>query len=150
MLPAPSRLHHAGLGQQERVGTAARHAVERDHLLAGDFFHGQRRGGHLVGDLTTQEAAQLARHVESRAAHADVRHQFKRLGHQVDEVGASAGILGQVGHVDVGDADHIAPVAQHGADVVTCPLSAILGLLKHPLTDIGLAQFLADHAKGSK
>jgi transaldolase len=40
--------------------------------------------------------------------------------------------------------------ATHGADVVTCPLSAILGLLKHPLTDLGLAQFLADHAKGSK
>ena len=34
-----------------------------------------------------------------------------------------------------------------GADVATCPLAAIKGLLKHPLTDIGLAQFLADHAK---
>ena len=34
-------------------------------------------------------------------------------------------------------------------DVVTCPLSAILGLLKHPLTDIGLAQFLADHNKAN-
>ncbi len=43
---------------------------------------------------------------------------------------------------------HIVQCAQAGADVVTCPLSAILGLLKHPLTDIGLAQFLADHKKG--
>jgi len=40
--------------------------------------------------------------------------------------------------------------ALSGADVVTCPLNAILGLLKHPLTDIGLAQFLEDHAKANK
>lgn len=43
---------------------------------------------------------------------------------------------------------HIVDAAKAGADVVTCPLSAILGLLKHPLTDIGLEQFLADHRKG--
>lgn len=42
---------------------------------------------------------------------------------------------------------HIIKCAEVGADVVTCPLSAILALLKHPLTDIGLAKFLADHKK---
>ena len=42
---------------------------------------------------------------------------------------------------------HIIQCAEVGADVMTGPLSAILGLLKHPLTDSGLAQFLADHAK---
>ncbi|MEK6616015.1 MAG: fructose-6-phosphate aldolase [Bacteroidota bacterium] len=42
---------------------------------------------------------------------------------------------------------HIIKCAEVGADVATCPLSAILGLLKHPLTDNGLAQFLADHKK---
>lgn len=42
---------------------------------------------------------------------------------------------------------HIVQAAKAGADVVTCPLSAILGLLSHPLTDIGLAKFLADHKK---
>ena len=42
---------------------------------------------------------------------------------------------------------HIIQCAKIGADVVTCPLSAILSLLKHPLTDIGLAQFLADAKK---
>ena len=36
-----------------------------------------------------------------------------------------------------------------GADVMTGPLSAIKGLLNHPLTDIGLAKFLADHKKGN-
>jgi transaldolase len=39
---------------------------------------------------------------------------------------------------------HITQCAEAGADVVTSPLEPILGLLKHPLTDIGLAKFLAD------
>jgi transaldolase len=42
---------------------------------------------------------------------------------------------------------HIVKCAEAGADVCTCPLSSILGLLKHPLTDIGLAQFLEDAKK---
>ncbi len=44
---------------------------------------------------------------------------------------------------------HIIQCAKIGADVMTGPLSAILQLLKHPLTDNGLAQFLADHAKAN-
>lgn len=44
---------------------------------------------------------------------------------------------------------HILQCAKIGADVMTGPLSAILSLLKHPLTDSGLAQFLADHAKAA-
>ena len=42
---------------------------------------------------------------------------------------------------------HLLQCAELGADVVTCPLSVITGLLKHPLTDAGLAKFLADHKK---
>ena len=42
---------------------------------------------------------------------------------------------------------HIVQCMDAGADVVTCPLAAILGLLKHPLTESGLKQFLADHAR---
>ena len=42
---------------------------------------------------------------------------------------------------------HILECAKIGADVMTAPLSAITGLLKHPLTDSGLAQFLADAKK---
>ena len=45
---------------------------------------------------------------------------------------------------------HIINCAKIGADVITGPLSAINGLLKHPLTDIGLAQFIADFEKGNK
>lgn len=44
---------------------------------------------------------------------------------------------------------HIVKSAECGAHVVTCPLDAILGLLNHPLTDIGLAKFLADHKKAN-
>jgi transaldolase len=42
---------------------------------------------------------------------------------------------------------HILQCAKIGSDVMTGPLSAILALLNHPLTDSGLAKFLADHAK---
>jgi len=44
---------------------------------------------------------------------------------------------------------HVIDCAKIGADVMTGPLSSIKGLLKHPLTDIGLAQFLADYKKGN-
>lgn len=44
---------------------------------------------------------------------------------------------------------HIIDCAKIGSDVMTGPLSAIKGLLKHPLTDIGLATFLADYKKGN-
>jgi transaldolase len=45
---------------------------------------------------------------------------------------------------------HVIDCAKIGADVMTGPLSSIEGLLKHPLTDIGLAKFLADYEKGNK
>lgn len=45
---------------------------------------------------------------------------------------------------------HIVNAAENGADIVTCPLDSIMGMLKHPLTDIGLEKFLADHQKGNK
>lgn len=45
---------------------------------------------------------------------------------------------------------HIMECAKIGADVITGPLSAITGLLKHPLTDIGLEQFLEDYRKGNQ
>ena len=44
---------------------------------------------------------------------------------------------------------HIIDCAKLGADVITGPLSSIEGLLSHPLTDIGLAKFLADYKKGN-
>jgi transaldolase len=44
---------------------------------------------------------------------------------------------------------HLIQCAEIGADVATCPLSVITGLLKHPLTDSGLEKFLADYKKGN-
>ena len=44
---------------------------------------------------------------------------------------------------------HIVKCAEIGADIVTCPLGSIMGLLKHPLTDVGLAKFLSDYAEGN-
>ncbi len=45
---------------------------------------------------------------------------------------------------------HVIDCAKIGADVMTGPLSSIEGLLKHPLTDIGLAKFLADYERGNQ
>lgn len=45
---------------------------------------------------------------------------------------------------------HVIDCAKIGADVMTGPLSSILGLLQHPLTDIGLEKFLADYQKGNR
>ncbi|MBS1548031.1 MAG: fructose-6-phosphate aldolase [Bacteroidetes bacterium] len=45
---------------------------------------------------------------------------------------------------------HIIQCAEIGADVATCPLSAILALFDHPLTTIGLEKFLADHKKAAQ
>ena len=55
----------------------------------------------------------------------------------------------QILAASVRHAKHIIDCAKLGADVMTGPLSAITALLNHPLTDIGLEKFLADHAKNS-
>lgn len=68
---------------------------------------------------------------------------------EIAEVYAVQGYDTQILAASIRNAKHIVDCAKAGADVVTCPLSAILGLLKHPLTDIGLEQFLADHAKAA-
>lgn len=67
---------------------------------------------------------------------AQIAHIYQTQGFQTQVLAAS-----------IRNALHIVRCAEVGADVCTCPLSSILGLLKHPLTDIGLAQFLADAKK---
>ncbi len=53
--------------------------------------------------------------------------------------------------LDTANLDQIKEANNLGVlDGVTCPLKAILGLLKHPLTDIGLEKFLADYHKLNK
>ena len=57
------------------------------------------------------------------------------------------GFKTQVLAASIRHTQHIIQCAEVGADVVTCPLAAIKGLLKHPLTDSGLATFLADYKR---
>ena len=71
------------------------------------------------------------------------------LIHQIAEIYAIQGFETEILAASVRNARHIVQAAQNGADVVTCPLNSILGLLNHPLTDIGLAKFLADHEKAN-
>lgn len=69
---------------------------------------------------------------------------------QIAEIYSIQGYETEILAASIRSSKHIVEAALSGADVVTCPLNAILGLLKHPLTDIGLAQFLDDHAKANK
>ena len=68
----------------------------------------------------------------------DIRLIFDNYGYETEILAAS-----------IRNSVHIVECAKIGADVMTGPLSSIMGLLKHPLTDNGLAQFLADHAKAA-
>ena len=63
---------------------------------------------------------------------------------QIVDIYNTQGFLTEVLAASIRNPLHITRCAEAGADVVTTPLSSILGLLKHPLTDIGLQQFLTD------
>jgi transaldolase len=69
---------------------------------------------------------------------------------EIAELYAVQGFETEILAASIRNSKHILDAAIAGADVVTCPLSSILGLLKHPLTDIGLAKFLADHKKAAE
>jgi transaldolase len=63
---------------------------------------------------------------------------------QIAQIYAVQGYETEILAASIRSALHIVKCAEAGADVVTSPLESILGLLKHPLTDIGLAKFLSD------
>lgn len=67
---------------------------------------------------------------------AQIAHIYQLQGYKTEILAAS-----------IRSSLHIVKCAEAGADVCTCPLEPILGLLKHPLTDIGLAKFLEDAQK---
>ena len=69
---------------------------------------------------------------------AEIRHVYDNYAFETQILAAS-----------VRHTMHVIDCAKLGADVMTGPLSSIEGLLKHPLTDIGLAKFLADYKKGN-
>jgi transaldolase len=67
---------------------------------------------------------------------AQIAHIYQLQGYKTEILAAS-----------IRNSLHIVKCAEAGADVCTCPLEPILGLLKHPLTDLGLAKFLEDARK---
>ncbi|MFP4288357.1 MAG: fructose-6-phosphate aldolase [Bacteroidales bacterium] len=77
----------------------------------------------------------------------DISNEGVRLIEQIANIYSIQGFETQILAASIRNSQHIVQCAEAGADVVTCPLEPILGLLKHPLTDIGLAKFLADHKK---
>ena len=70
-----------------------------------------------------------------------------RLVEQIKHIYTVQGFKTEVLAASIRNPNHIIRCAEVGADVCTCPLDSILGLLKHPLTDIGLAKFLEDAKK---
>lgn len=69
------------------------------------------------------------------------------LIHQIRQIYNVQGYQTEILAASIRNPNHIIKCAEAGADVCTCPLDSILGLLKHPLTDIGLAKFLEDAKK---
>ena len=69
------------------------------------------------------------------------------LIHQLRQIFTMQGFKSEILAASIRNSMHIIKCAEAGADVCTCPLDSILGLLKHPLTDIGLAKFLEDAKK---
>ena len=70
-----------------------------------------------------------------------------KLIEQIVQIFSIQGFKTEVLAASIRNPNHIIRCAEAGADVCTCPLESILGLLKHPLTDIGLAKFLEDAKK---
>lgn len=70
-----------------------------------------------------------------------------QLIEQISTIFAVQGYKTEILAASIRSPNHIIRAAELGADVITSPLDSILGLLKHPLTDIGLAKFLEDAKK---
>jgi len=66
---------------------------------------------------------------------------------QLSNIFAIQGYKTEILAASIRSSNHIVRAAELGADVITSPLESILGLLKHPLTDIGLTKFLDDAKK---
>ncbi|WP_026999074.1 fructose-6-phosphate aldolase [Eisenibacter elegans] len=79
----------------------------------------------------------------------DVSQDGLALIAQITEIYGNFGFHTEVLAASVRHVMHLVECAEIGADVVTCPLSVITGLLNHPLTDIGLAKFLSDYQKNN-
>jgi len=79
----------------------------------------------------------------------DISFDGMELIEQIRVIYNNYGFETQILSASVRHLVHLIKCAEVGSDVVTCPLNVIMGLLKHPLTDIGLAKFLEDFKKGN-
>jgi transaldolase len=77
----------------------------------------------------------------------DIGYDGLELIHQIRQIYDIQGFKTEILAASIRNPLHIIKCAEAGADVCTCPLDSILGLLKHPLTDSGLAKFLEDAKK---
>ena len=77
----------------------------------------------------------------------DISEDGVALVAHIVKVYRTYGYKTQVLAASIRHTQHIVQCLDAGADVATCPLAAIEGLLRHPLTDSGLEKFLADHAR---
>ena len=77
----------------------------------------------------------------------DISEDGVALVAHIVKVYRTYGYKTQVLAASIRHTQHIIQCLDAGADVATCPLAAIEGLLRHPLTDSGLEKFLADHAR---
>lgn len=80
----------------------------------------------------------------------DISHDGVDLIRQIVDIYSNYGFQTQILAASVRHPMHIIECAEAGADVATCPLSSMLALLNHPLTDNGLKQFLKDYENSQK
>jgi len=79
----------------------------------------------------------------------DISYDGLQLIQQIVDIYDNYGYITEVLAASIRHTMHLIQCAEIGADVATCPLKVITGLLNHPLTDKGLEQFLADHKKAN-
>lgn len=79
----------------------------------------------------------------------DISYDGLQLIDQIVTIYQNYGFTTEVLAASIRHTMHLIQCSEIGADVVTCPLKVITSLLNHPLTDSGLATFLADHAKSN-
>jgi transaldolase len=77
----------------------------------------------------------------------DINWEGMQLIREIVEIYNIQGYETEILAASIRNSRHIVDAARSGADVVTCPLSAIMGLLDHPLTTMGLEKFLSDYNK---
>lgn len=80
----------------------------------------------------------------------DINWDGIELIREISDLYSMQGIDTEILAASIRNAKHITDAFAAGADVVTSPLDAIVGLIRHPLTDIGLEKFISDHIKAHK